>query len=580
MSPRRPRATAAAVRGTGTRYVPPPAADPAPADPALLLELADALLPAASWATWKLALRDIFGLPIAAAEQAVVNDLTGRSGPRTAPPAREVWIVCGRRAGKSQIAALVAVYLACFKQYPKARGERLVGMLLAADRRQARVLKSYIAGLLHAVPRLEALIVKETAEEIELSNGLTIETHTSSYKSTRGYSSAFVIGDEVAFWPDDGASESAAAVLTAVRPGLATTRGLLVCITTPYARSGIVWDTYRAHYGRADSPVYVLQAPTATMNPSLDAEIVRAAYGADPEAATAEFGGCFRSDLSNLFDAEVLRACVAEGRRELPPQPGAAYSAFVDSSGGSDEAFAVGIAHRTFEGKAIIDCLREWPSPFDPLKVVAEAAALVKRYRVQTVTGDRYSAEWIVSAFREHGVTYQPSERTKSELFIETVALVNSKQCELLDHPRLLAQLQGLQRRTTRSGKDSVDHRPHQRDDLANACAGALVLAVTGQGKSILPGDFTECINPLHLDRCPFVEGGSPWLPSDPTCRKHCPGARAFLPAYDAYRRNVQPGEQMMHHAQFLRQRYAVESAPFTRRAAWANFSRDLSQML
>ena len=60
---------------------------------------------------------------------------------------------------------------------------------------------------------------------------------------------------------------------------------------------------------------------------------------------------------------------------------------------------------------------------------------------------------------------------------------MNSKQCELLDHPRLLAQFAGLQRRTGRSGRDSIDHRPNQRDDLASSVAGAAVGAVMSAGR-------------------------------------------------------------------------------------------------
>ena len=63
------------------------------------------------------------------------------------------------------------------------------------------------------------------------------------------------------------------------------------------------------------------------------------------------------------------------------------------------------------------------------------------------------------------------------------LAIVNSKQCELLDHPRLLAQFAGLQRRTGRSGRDSIDHRPNQRDDLASSVAGAAVGAVMSAGR-------------------------------------------------------------------------------------------------
>ena len=47
----------------------------------------------------------------------------------------------------------------------------------------------------------------------------------------------------------------------------------------------------------------------------------------------------------------------------------------------------------------------------------------------------------------------------------------------LIDSSRLVAQFAGLERRTFPTGKDRVDHGRSGRDDLCNACAGALVLA-------------------------------------------------------------------------------------------------------
>lgn len=108
------------------------------------------------------------------------------------------------------------------KKYKTSPGEQLVGMLLAADRRQARMLKKYISGLLHADKALESLIVKELQESVELLvNGvsITIEIHTSSFRSTLGYTSIFVICDEVAFWPSDG-PDSDAEILSALGPTL------------------------------------------------------------------------------------------------------------------------------------------------------------------------------------------------------------------------------------------------------------------------------------------------------------------------------------------------------------------------
>ena len=59
--------------------------------------------------------------------------------------------------------------------------------------------------------------------------------------------------------------------------------------------------------------------------------------------------------------------------------------------------------------------------------------------------------------------------------------ILNSGRVELLDHPRLATQLTGLERRTARSGKDSIDHAPGGHDDVANAVAGALMLAAFGR---------------------------------------------------------------------------------------------------
>jgi hypothetical protein len=56
--------------------------------------------------------------------------------------------------------------------------------------------------------------------------------------------------------------------------------------------------------------------------------------------------------------------------------------------------------------------------------------------------------------------------------------LLNSGRVELLDHKRLVAQLCGLERRTSRAGRDSIDHVPGGHDDIANGVAGAVAVAM------------------------------------------------------------------------------------------------------
>jgi hypothetical protein len=49
-----------------------------------------------------------------------------------------------------------------------------------------------------------------------------------------------------------------------------------------------------------------------------------------------------------------------------------------------------------------------------------------------------------------------------------------NRRAALLDSARMASQFLALERRTSRAGKDSIDHPPGGHDDVANAVAGAL----------------------------------------------------------------------------------------------------------
>ena len=61
----------------------------------------------------------------------------------------------------------------------------------------------------------------------------------------------------------------------------------------------------------------------------------------------------------------------------------------------------------------MLDALRERRPPFSPEDVVAEFAALLKSYRIDTVTGDRYAGEWPRERFAVHGIEYQAAAKPK-----------------------------------------------------------------------------------------------------------------------------------------------------------------------
>jgi hypothetical protein len=81
------------------------------------------------------------------------------------------------------------------------------------------------------------------------------------------------------------------------------------------------------------------------------------------------------------------------------------------------------------------------------------------------------------------------SQRSKSEQYRDCLPLINSRQLELLDLPRAVAQLCSLERRTARGGRDSIDHAPGAHDDIANAIAG-LVVGLGGTPGYDVSGDW------------------------------------------------------------------------------------------
>jgi hypothetical protein len=442
----------------------------------------------ATWESWFAFIAALFALPMTEDQAATYAKHTGRAELPSAAH-EEAWLVIGRRGGKSFIMALVAVYLAGFREYRQhlQPGERATVMVIAADRRQARVIIRYVGAMLARIPMLAKMVERETADAFDLNNQVTIEVGTASFRTTRGYTYAAVLADEIAFWRTDDAAEPDYAILDALRPGMASIPGaVLICASSPYARRGALWDAFRRYWGKTGAPL-VWRAATKDMNPCIRQSVIDLAMDRDTASASAEYLAEFRSDIEAFVTREIVEACVIPGVTERPYMSGVRYRAFVDPSGGSADAMTLCIGHREEEKPAthdrpaisariIIDAVRERKPPFSPDAVVTDFCDLLKTYRVSSVTGDRYAGEFAREPFRRQGIAYEIADRPRSDLYRDMLPALNSAIVELLDHPTLVNQIVGLERRVARGGKESIDHAPNGHDDLANSVAGLVSL--------------------------------------------------------------------------------------------------------
>jgi hypothetical protein len=445
-------------------------------------------VPGESWSAWRTMLIAIMGEELDEAERAVWRELTGGREAEPGAPVEEFFAVVGRRSGKTRAAATAAVYLAvlCDHSGELAPGERGVLPILSATTWQATRALNLIRGIFSGSPALGSMIESETQDTLRLSTNVDIECRPASFRTIRGATAIAFICDELGFWfSQEQARNPDSEILAAARPALATLGGPLLCVSSPYGKRGELWGAFKRDYGYAGDPkVVVINAASRRMNATLSAAVVDRAYARDPQAARAEFGGEFRTDISGFLDFALVDAAVDVGVTVRPPRKEVIYRSSCDPSGGAHDAFALAIAHDDADDIAVLDCLVEIRSPFNPTTAVADMAGALASYGLSSTTGDKYAAGWVVDAFAKVGVKYEHSERNRSEAYLDVLPLFTAGRVRLLDNPRLVAQFAALERRTGPT-RDRVDHGPGGHDDLCNAAA----LALSGRPSGYLDYD-------------------------------------------------------------------------------------------
>lgn len=446
-------------------------------------DLAGAEFSGPSWSTWQIIARLIDGDAhlLTEEERTLALELTGRTVLPAAAP-KEVYIGAGRRSGKSRFGALVAVWLAAQDYKQLSPGETAIVVDVAPDRRQANIDLDYSRGIVQASPLLAPEAIA-TAETIAFRHATQLEVATASYRTVRGRTLAGAIIDECSFLRSDDSALPDMELARALRPALLTLNGLLLAISSPHRKVGLLYEAHRKYFGNdaATRGLYI-QASSRQLNPTLDQEAIEEAMRDDPAAAQSEYLGLFRADLQTFLDDATVDAAIIPNRRELPRVPGCRYTAFCDPSGGRSDSFTLAIAHQERKThdkpeRIVLDCLRVIAPPFDPETTVESLCKTLTDYGISRVRGDAYAGQWTVAMFKKFKVDYRAAELSRSEIYLETLPLFTQGKVELLDVPLLRTQLLLLERRTRAGGRDSVDHPRGAHDDAANSAAGALWVA-------------------------------------------------------------------------------------------------------
>lgn len=446
------------------------------------------------------ALKAVYGLPLIGDEFKTFVKITGLKSYPLGHEWEEASFILGRRSGKSdKIASSIALYEACARKHKLSVGQTGIVMVVASEKkRQAKIVFKYIEGKLKRSPILRKMIENITQEAITLTNGIEIQVYPCSIGRVRGVSLIAFIGDECAHWKVEG-RDIDVDVLDSARPGLDFDYSKMIKISTPYMMRGEIWQDFKDFYGKKNDDVIVFQGSTALFNPTYSERKLKRLKKRKPLTYRTEHEAYFRTDLSAMYDPAMIdRAVNSDRPMEISVSSDKEYKAFVDvAGGGGKDSYAVAIGHVENE-KAVIDVVRSRRPKFNPDSVTEQYANLVRQYGISTVYGDKFSGDWASNAWDKHGVRYEKSAKTKSELYLEAESPFNTERIDIPAKDLLVMQLKNLIRKTRSGGKDSVDTDSGQPEDEANVIAGAVYLLIGEQASKGAFGVPKVGLSDLH----------------------------------------------------------------------------------
>lgn len=389
----------------------------------------------------------------------------------------------GRRSGKGRIAGGLAVFEATVNAAAHLAhvppGERLAIVVISSSQRNARTVHGYIRGWLRR-PSLAHLLVRDTVDELELSNGIVIMTLPCHAASARGLAIPVLILDEAAWYMGrDGSLIDPAEIYDGLGPATAQfpERRILVTSTPRWSVGWFADMCERAGSGRfADMRHW--HATTADMNPWISPAFLAGERAKDEAVFRREYEAEFDSGIGAMFDADSIRLAVREGGGDLPPRPGVRYLVSVDQAFVGD-VFAVTVGHRGEQNAGdlvVVDRVTgRKGSRSAPLLVdvaLDEVADLARAYNDASVVLDQFASAPLTQALRARGISVREriwSAESKVAAATSARRVLNAARLSLPPHAALVAELMTLEQRPLPSGRIRIAAPGGGHDDFAMA---------------------------------------------------------------------------------------------------------------
>lgn len=201
-----------------------------------------------------------------------------------------------------------------------------------------------------------------------------------------------------------------------------------------------------------------------------------------PDVVDREYYCLRKSSISHAFDKDAVRDSKNIGVGEIPYDYQKFYVAFVDASGGGQNAYSLSIAYKELQllengefQEIVVQVLKKATSFAHTKITTAQYAGYCKKYNIYQVVGDKYSGDWVSNEFLSNGIVYEKCDKNKSDLYKNAIPIINQRRVKYLDDGKTVGstqtQLEAIESRPM--GDHYKYTRPENvNDDSANVLVG------------------------------------------------------------------------------------------------------------
>lgn len=424
-------------------------------------------------------------------ERALASSIFGGAQRFTAEQRRTFTWVSGGRAGKSWLCSMRCLHLGCTFDLGRLQpGEHGYGMSVAPDKALAGQNLDYVKGAVEQVPSLRGAVLEDNATSLVLRRGserveFAVTAAGVKGRGQRGKSLFCGVADELAIFRDSKTGKvNDGEIIAAMRPRIML-GGQLLLPSTPYGKSGELWEHYERNWGH---PVDAMAAwaPTITLRDEPHKlEEIRLEYLRDPENAAREFGALFVESTSRqFFDGPSLGA--AAGTVSIPGEAlhgdvvtaGADFGFVKNTSAVVVGAWREGVYHVL----AVEERVPSEGAPLRPSEAVLSLGRIVAGFGHDAVMADGHYREAVREHLEPTGVYLRSAPEGadgKARTYAKLRAMLREGKVKLPAHERLLRQLREVEVRYSPGSGDKVSiSSPTWSDGAHGDLVAALVLAV------------------------------------------------------------------------------------------------------